>query len=278
MSGPRAWSGSRWRWAGVLCALGWLFIVAFSALLADVLPLADPGDSVRGLSARTRPFASWPEFLGTDRLNRSVLSRVVYGARVSLLIGFGAAALGLVIGGVVGLWAGSRRGWRDAFVSTVSDAALAFPPIVLLVAFAAVRGPGISTLVLGLTVVSVPNFLRLARANTLRFASRDFIVAARVSGARSQTILFRELLPNILGPLLAYALAVASVLIAAEASISFLGLGVRPPTSSWGVMISDGKDDLETAPYLVFVPAFVLSATIYSVSVVSEWYRARGAP
>jgi peptide/nickel transport system permease protein len=270
---------SRWRgaFAKVLLVFSFAWLIAFVvlAIVADLLPLEDPGVRVDSIAARAKPFTAFPEFLGTDRLGRSVLSRVIYGSRISLTVGLASAALAMVVGGTIGMLAGYRRRRTDAIVGTFTDAALAFPPLVFLLALAAARGPGWSSMIIGLAVIGTPTFIRLSRANSIRYSQEEFVMAARVVGARDRSIVFRELLPNVLPPVAAYALLIVAVLITAEASLSFLGLGVPPPTPSWGVMISDGRQDLSKHPHLVFVPCVILFITIFAVNTVGDWARGK---
>src|SRR5690606_33350350 len=163
----------------------------------------------------------------------------------------------------------------DAGIRLLSDTMLAFPPLILLMALTAVFTPGLRTLMAGLSLIIVPSFIRLARANTLSWTAREFVLAARNMGAGHGRILGKEILPNVLPPLLAYLPVIMAALIVAEGSLSFLGLGIPPPTPSWGGMISDGKDSLAGAPHLVFVPAAVIFCTVFALNQAGDHLRGR---
>jgi peptide/nickel transport system permease protein len=269
-TGPRF----RQRRSLITGAASWLSLVVFVAIFANVLPIANP-DADIGRGVRTLPFHAWPEFLGTDSLGRSEISRLVYGARASLEVAVGSVVIALIIGLAVGVRAAYSGGWFDTAVGILTDSILAFPGLVLLLVLAAFLKPGTGTLVVGLSTLAFPNFARLARANGLRYKSAEFVEAARALGARTSTILLREVIPNVVGVLAAYAGVVTAGLVIAEASISFLGLGIQPPTPSWGNMINDGQQVLTTDAYLVLVPCVVLFLTVFSLIIVGDWFRAR---
>lgn len=254
-------------------SIAWLVVLGLAALLADVLPLSDFAERVG--APRVPPFTDPQQILGTDEIGRSQLSRVIYGARASLMIGIGAVALGIVIGGLIGMLAGYFRGWFDRVVAVITDSLLAFPPLILLIAISATLGAALQNLIIGLTVLITPTFARLARATTLTFARREFVTASTMLGARHPRIVFRSLVPNVALPIVAYAFVVLAVVIVAEGSLSFLGLGVQPPTPSWGGMISTGRASLATDPWLVFVPAGTMLLTIFAFNVVGDWARDR---
>jgi peptide/nickel transport system permease protein len=256
----------------LVAATAWVALLALAAIFADLLPLKDPKSS--DFSAIVQAPSSAHPF-GTDEIGRDVLSRVLYGARVSLGVAFLAVLLGLSVGLVFGLLAGHFRGRVESAILTVSDAMLAFPPILFLMVLTGVRGLSVSNVIIGLGVIYVPTFLRLARANTLAFSEKDFVVAARVSGAGSARVMRREILPNVVLPMLAYSCVIVALLIVAEGTLSFLGLGIPPPTPSWGTMISAGRPSLATSPRLVFVPAAVLFVTVLSINVIGDDLRQR---
>jgi peptide/nickel transport system permease protein len=265
--------GARRR-VGVWLAVAWLVLVIAVALLADVLPLADPTANIAPTTSA--PFGAWPEFLGTDRLGRSVLSRLAYGARVSLLVGVLATAFGLVVGVATGMLAAIRRA-SDFALGALIDSLLAVPGVVLLLALGATMGPGLPPLVLGLALYAMPSFARLARATTRVIYHRPHVQAARLMGAGPLRLLVREILPAVLRPVLAYSVVVLASLMVAEASVSYLGLGVPPPTPTWGGMIADGQSSLDRAPYLVLVPAAALFITVLSLGVLGRSSRRTAA-
>lgn len=254
--------------AGVVLAFAWVAAIFLLALIVQWLPVAEPQTSVG--APRLRPFTDWSFPLGTDAQGRSEVSRLLYGARASVAVSFFAMAIGLVTGTTVGVVAGYVRGPFDAIVGVITDGWLAFPGLVLIVAVGAVLGPGQRTLIIGLGAVSFPVFVRVARANTLRFRDREFVQAAHLMGARTGRIVVRELLPNIVPPVMAYAIILMATLITAEASLSFLGLGLQPPTPSWGNMIAEGQYELTTSPHLVFVPAVTLALTVFALNVLGD--------
>jgi peptide/nickel transport system permease protein len=254
--------------AGIAVALVWVVSVCVLALVVQWLPVAEPQASIG--EPRLRPFTDWSLPLGTDAQGRSELSRLLYGARASVAVSLLATAIGLVTGTAVGVLAGYTRGRFDAVIGVVTDAWLAFPGLVLIVAVGAVLGPGTQTLIIGLGAISFPIFVRVSRANTLRFSNREFVQAAHLMGARTGRIVIRELLPNIVPPVLAYGIILMATLITAEASLSFLGLGLQPPTPSWGNMISEGQFELTSSPHLVFVPALILALTVFCLNIIGD--------
>lgn len=257
-----------------MLSIGWIGLLLLLAVLADFLPIADYERNV-GKGIRTGPFQSWVEPLGTDRFGRSVLSRIVFGGRVSLAVGLVAATIGIFVGGVFGMTAGYIRGWFEKIVDVLADSALAVPPLVLLLAIRAIWQPSLPLLIGGLGYLSIPAFLRIARANTLVFAKREFVLGAIAAGAGRFRVLRREIFPNVLLPLLTYAVVVVAGLIVAEGSLSFLGLGIPPPTPSWGGMIQAGRDDFREFPMLVAVPALVLFFTVLSLNTLGDYLRSR---
>ena len=252
-------------------AIGWVVFVFAAAVFADMLPLPSPTDM--DMLARRAPFAA-EHWLGTDGLGRDELSRLVYGARSSLVVGLCAPVIGFVLGGGLGLLAGYFRGQFETLVVGSMDVLLAFPPLIFALAVTAFLGQSIMNLTCILGVLSIPAFMRVARAATLTLARREFVIAAQALGATHARILIRELLPNVALPLLAYFLLVVAVIILVEASLSFLGLGVPPPISSWGSMIGEGRESLDVAPRLAFIPAIVMFLTVLSFNLVGDTLRA----
>ena len=256
-------------------AIGWLTFVFAVAIFATVLPLPSPTDM--DMLERRAPFSA-EHWLGTDGLGRDELSRLIYGARISLVVGICAPVIGLVIGGALGMLAGYFRGRFESGVVGSMDVLLAFPPLVLALAVTAYLGQSIFNLTMILGVLSIPAFMRVARAATLTLARREFVIAAQALGATHARILLRELLPNVMLPLLAFFLLGVAVIIVVEGSLSFLGLGVPPPISSWGSMIGEGRESLDVAPRLAFLPAAAMFLTVLSFNLVGDTLRALTDP
>ncbi len=254
----------------VWIAAGWLVVIIAAAAFADLLPLRPYASIERGLAVRTPPGLRWPEFLGTDSFGRSMLSRIVYGARQSLLIGLGAATIAATLGTMVGVTAGYLRGKVDAVINLLLDSLLAFPGLILLMAIASIGRRDVLTIVIALSLLGIPGFARVTRARTLALADREFVIAARSMGATTPRIMLREIVPALLPLIVAVLFLVLAGFIVAEGALSFLGLGVPPPRPSWGGMIDDGRPALRTSPHLIFVPSACLVLTVYSFRVVGE--------
>jgi peptide/nickel transport system permease protein len=264
---------SRGRRLGMLfwIAVAWMILVFAVAIFADVLPLPSPTDM--DMLGRRGPFSA-EHWLGTDGLGRDELSRLIHGARISLVVGLGAPIIGLTIGGALGMVAGYFRGRFESMVVGSMDVLLAFPPLVLALAVTAYLGQSILNLTCILGVLSIPAFMRVSRAATLTLARREFVIAAEALGASHARILLRELLPNVLLPSLAFFLLGVAVIIVVEGALSFLGLGVPPPISSWGSMIGEGRESLDIAPQLAFIPAIAMFLTVLSFNLVGDALRA----
>jgi len=256
-------------------AVAWIGIVVSAAIVADWLPLTSPSD-MDLLARRAGPSAD--HWLGADALGRDILSRLVFGARISLTVGLVAPLFGLVIGGTLGMLAGYVRGWFETLVVGGIDVLLAFPPLVLALAITSYLGQSVLNITITLGILSIPALTRVARAATLTFAEREFVTAARALGAGHCRILVRELLPNIALPLIAFFLLAVAVIIVVEGALSFLGLGVPPPAPSWGGMIAEGRDSLDTAPSIAFLPAGTMFLTVLAFNMVGDRLRALTDP
>ncbi|MCZ7526290.1 MAG: ABC transporter permease [Acidimicrobiia bacterium] len=218
--GPLFWLGA-----------AWVTAVGLAGLLAPILPLDDPNRSDFTALARG---PSADHLLGTDALGRDLLARIVWGTRVSLAVGLCSVAIGFVAGGALGLVAGYFRRRTESVIMTFADAMLAFPALVLLLSLTTFLGQNLRNIVVAIGVVTVPVFMRLGRANTLAHAQREFVLAARATGAGHLRIIVREILPNVALPLMAFSLIVVAVAIVAEGSLSFLGMSVPATTPTWG--------------------------------------------
>jgi len=270
---PASRRKSRLGVAGWLAAL-WLLVVFAGALLAPVLPLDDPQITDFFVDNNSTP-GTGGHLLGTDENGYDIFSRLVWGGRVSLVVAFGVLLLGMTIGGVVGIIAGYFRGRLETLLMSVVDIFLAFPSLILLIAIVAFLGADLKNVVIGISLVSIPAFARIARATTLTFSQREFVVAARAAGAGNGRILVREILPNVILPLLAFGLLVVAIAIVAEGSLAFLGL-TSSETVSWGGMINGGRRPLqeEDIAHVAIIPSIVMFLTVLSVNFLGDRFRA----
>ena len=261
--------------AGWLCA-GWLGLVTVGALLAPWLPIDDPKVTDFSVLKNNAPPGTAGHLLGTDQNGFDILSRLLWGGRVSLVVAAGVLVLGMTIGGAIGLVAGYARGKVEGVLMGVVDILLAFPALILLIAIVAFLGADLTNVVLGISLVSIPAFARIARATTLTFASRDFVLAAKASGATHRRIVVREILPNVFLPLLAFGLLIVAIAIVAEGSLAFLGL-TSQETISWGGMINGGRRALqqENVAHTSLIPAFVMFVTVLAVNFLGDRFRGR---
>jgi peptide/nickel transport system permease protein len=259
----------------LLVAIGWIALIVLAAALADFLPI--PSSTDMDMLAR-RALPSSQHLLGTDQLGRDELARLIYGARISLTVGLLAPVIGVTVGGCLGMLAGYFRGRLETLTVAGVDVLLAFPPLVFALAVTAYLGQSILNLTLVIGVLGIPAFTRVARAVTLSLSEREFVTAARALGATHTRILLRELLPNVALPLLAFFLLGVAVTIVVEGALSFLGLGVPPPAPSWGSMIGEGRENLDIAPWLAFLPAGFMFATVLAFNIVGDTLRALTDP
>jgi peptide/nickel transport system permease protein len=268
---------------GAWLAIGWLGLIVGLAVLAPVLPIDNPNESF-GEIARQGPLAEG-HILGGDGIGRDMLSRTIHGARSSLLIGTASVLIGLVVGGLAGLIAGYFRGRLDTVLTGTFDILLAFPSLVLalsLVSFlraepeAGTKGLDTEQIVIiALGIVSIPILARITRANTLTWAQREFVLAARAQGAKHSRILFREVLPNVLPAMFSIALLGIAVAIIAEGGLSLLGVGVELPKPSWGNMIAEGRGSLRNSPHIVFIPSIAIFLTVLALNYMGDVIRTR---
>lgn len=252
--------------------LGWLLAIMLGTALAPWLGL--PGPAEIDILALAQPPGA-EHLLGTDTLGRDLLSRILYGARVSLVVGFCAPGLGMLVGVVAGMLAGYYRGRLEAAILIAIDTLLALPGLVVLLLFSLIFGGSLTNVCIGLGILFIPVFTRISRANTLVFAEREFVLAARAIGARDAAILVREILPNVILPVIAYALVAVATAIVVEGALSFLGLSVPSPQPSWGGSIAEGAESLEDAPHVSLIPAVVMFLTVLSFNLVGDALRSR---
>ena len=256
-----------------LAAIGIVLVVTFFtfAIFAPWIAPQDP--SSIHLPARLDP-PSRAHTFGTDELGRDILSRVIFGARISMLVGGCVVLLSLALGLIIGSIAGYYGGGIDRFVNVVlMNAFLSFPGILLAIAFIAFRGPGIFNLIFALSLGGWVGYARLVRGQVLAAREREFVEAARALGASDLRIIVRHILPNIIQPVVVQAAIGMAGAILAEATMSFLGLGVPPPTASWGAMLNDGRAHLFDAPHLVLFPALAVMLAVLSFNFIGDALR-----
>lgn len=247
-----------------------LAVVVLCALFADIISPYSP--YAQDYTELTLP-PSPQHLLGTDDAGRDVLARVIYGSRVSLMVGIIAVAIALTFGVSFGLLAGYAGGKVGSVVMRVMDSIQAFPSLVLALAITAALGPGIGNAMIAIGITSMPTIARLSRGQTLSVREREYVTASRVCGATSLRIVLRDVLPNISSPIIVQATLLTGTAIVTEAALSFLGVGVRPPTPTWGSMLRSGSQLLETAPWLAFGPGVAIFLTVLAFNFVGDGLR-----
>ncbi len=255
-------------------ALGWVGLVVMLAIIADLLPLPSP--NFQNYSA-INASPSLHHLLGTDDLGRDLLSRLIFGSRVSLVVGFGAVAIGMLIGGTLGLISGYKGGRLDISLNAGAFVLLAFPAIVAVIAVVAFWGQTLPKITIIIGVATIPLLYRVVRASSLSFANRDFVIAAKTLGAGSTRIVFREILPNVVPVAVTFGLITIAGVIVIEGSLAFLGLSVPLPSPSWGNMISEGasNNNLNTNPYIMMWPVLAMFLLLLSINLIGDRLRQR---
>lgn len=252
-------------------AVGWIGLLVILAAVAGFLPIPDPKEIGVALPGQG---PGLHHLFGTDELGRDLFSRVIYGARVSLAVGFFSILFGLVLGGILGMVAGFYGGVLDGVVLGVSNVILAFPALVLLIAVVAFWGPTLLHITLTIGLLSIGPLAVVVRGNTLRFTQREFVLAARLLGARNRRIIFREILANVVPSAIALGLVSVPVAVVAEGALSFLGLSVRLPTPTWGNMISEGRVILTVHPLVALWPSLFLFLTVLALNLAGDRLQA----
>jgi peptide/nickel transport system permease protein len=286
VGGPALERESRWDVRRILrelirnkAALLGLVILTTITAAAILAPLVSPVDPfVQEVELRLKP-PGWTtaegrmSLLGTDHLGRDILSRLIFGARISLIIGFSAVSVAGTLGTLIGLLAGYRGGRIDDLCMRMTDTMLAMPFILLALAVIAVLGPSLRNIILVLGITSWVSYARVVRAEVLTLRTREFVSAAKALGGGGPRIVFRHLLPNVLTPVIVIATLEVARMIILESALSFLGLGVQPPTPTWGGMLADGRAYVTTAWWLATFPGLAIMLTVLGINLLGDWLR-----
>ena len=265
----------RWPWLPLLALV---FMTALVVMAVGAPWLAPHNPERQSLRVRlAAPTLEGPDGrahpLGTDHLGRDILSRVIYGARVSLVIGFAAVAVGSLVGASLGILAGFRGGWTDSVIMTLADAQLAFPFVLLAIGIIAVLGPSFPTLIVVIGLSGWVGYARVLRSQVIVLRSREFVDAIHALGGSVARIVLKHILPNVVSSLIVIATLELARAVVLEATLSFLGLGIQPPTPSWGGMIQEGREYLDTAWWISTFPGLVLMSMSLVVSRAGDWLR-----
>jgi ABC-type dipeptide/oligopeptide/nickel transport system permease subunit len=247
-----------------------LLSIVLAALLA---PLISPYDPIKTSQRTSLEAPSLAHLMGSDRFGRDVLTRVLWGGRLSLPVGFVSVVIAAVVGVALGLIAGYYGGRLDAVIMRFVDLLLAFPGILLALAIIAVLGASLLNLMIAVGIASIPDYVRITRGTVLSVKEREFVLAARTVGIRDSAIILRHILPNVLAPLIVLAtLGMASAIITASA-LSFLGLGIKPPTPEWGNMLAEGREFLQHAWWVAFFPGLAIMLTVFAINLLGDGLR-----
>lgn len=264
-----------WQHRGGRVGLILISIVILCSVFAPLLTSYGPTEQIRGNELLGM---SWAHPFGTDFLGRDIYTRTLYGSRVSLIAGALAVVLGATLGTFMGITAGYLGGWTDAVMMRISDAISAFPAILLAAAVVAVLGPGFIQVAIAIAIAQSPLFARLARAIALSEREQEYVEAAQSMGSRSGRIMMRHILPNAMGPLIIQASLSVGIAILLEAGLSFLGLGVQPPTPSWGQMLSDALRFIDIIPAYAVFPGIALTVVLIAINLLADALRDRLDP
>ena len=252
--------------AGLIMVLGLIVIAVLAGLIAPYDPIAN------NVRAALQPPSSYYYF-GTDRFGRDVFSRVVHGSRLTLRVAILSVASSVVVGIVLGLLSGYYRGWVDNLIGRIMDVFFSFPGLLLAIAVSAMLGPGENNAIVAIAVVYAPVFGRVVRGPVLVERGKEYVEAARVIGSSSIRVLLKHIFPNVLSPLTVQATIALSQAILLEASLSYLGLGTQPPWPSWGTMLYEGREFLETAPWWSIFPGLAIMLTVLAFNLLGDGIR-----
>ena len=254
-----------------LLGASWLIFVTLVSLLAPTLAPYDPLEV--NLRTRLLPVGTSGHFLGTDDLGRDILSRLIWGGRISLIVGFSAVLFAMALGTLIGLLTGFYGGKLDAIVMRLIDILMAFPAILLAIAIVAALGPGLGHAMLAVAIVGVPYYTRIVRGSVLALREREYIIAAHALGSNHWRIIAAHLFPNSLPPLIIAATLDVGWMIMFAAGLSFLGLGAQPPAAEWGIMLSEGHKFIRLAPHASIIPGLAIFLVVLSLNLLGDGLR-----
>lgn len=254
-------------------ALAGAVIMLLFTLIALLAPWISPHDPLKQDLNLVLQAPSATHLFGTDDFGRDILSRVIWGSRISLTVGLIAVGIGLIVGTTLGAIAGYKGGWLDYLILGVADTVWAFPEILLAIALVAILRPGLGSAMIALGIVTWPQYARVARGQFMALRNQDFVVAAKSLGARDLRLIWTHILPNALSPLIVLATMGMAGAILVEASLSFLGLGAQPPQPSWGAMLSAGRTFIYQAPWLTFIPGGAIMLTVLGFNLLGDALR-----
>ena len=247
-----------------------LGLVVLSAALSAVWT---PYDPLQANPAARLEGASWRHWMGTDDFGRDIFSRVLYGARTALAVGFISSLVGCSIGALIGMISAYAGGWIDTFIQRVMDVILAFPSLLLALVLVAVLGPGLTNAMIAIAIVYQPHFARLTRAAVMGEMRREYVTAARVAGAGNLRLMFKTILPNCLGPLIVQATLSFSSAVLDSAALGFLGMGAQPPAPEWGTMLAEAREFILRAWWVVTLPGLAILVSVLAINMMGDGLR-----
>jgi peptide/nickel transport system permease protein len=254
-------------------AIAGMVIIALFIIAAVFAPLLAPYSPIEQTLLQRRQPPSRQHWMGLDEVGRDILSRIIYGARVSLQIGLLSVSLAIVVGSILGAVAGFVGGWLDDVIMRLMDILLAFPGLLLAIAVVSILGPGLMNMLYAIAFVSIPVYARIMRASVLSVKEQDFVMAARAVGVTTVRILWREILPNAVTPVLVSGTLGIATAILDAAGLSFLGLGAQPPTPEWGSMLGEGRGSVFTAPHIVVFPGLAIMLNVLGFNLLGDGLR-----
>jgi peptide/nickel transport system permease protein len=248
-------------------------VLLLIVLLALAAPVISPYDPIKTNQRLSLEQPSFEHLMGTDRFGRDIFSRVVFAGQTSLPIGIVSVAIGVLVGVSVGLLAGFYGGSVDAISMRIVDLLLAFPGILLALAIIAILGGSLTNLMIAVGIAAIPDYVRITRGTVLSVKEREFVLAARVIGCRGPAIMLRHILPNVVAPVIVLATLGMAAAIITGSALSFLGLGIKPPTPEWGNMLAEGREFLQRAPWVAFFPGAAIMLTVLSINLLGDGLR-----